>query len=220
VRISKSCVSKRLPVTSAGLPTTQFAVVEQLKQRGGLLTAAETCRILGTHRKTLYKRLASEDLPGIKEHGKWKIDARDLYDYIRGRELTGISTQRHRKANSVPSKAPAADNQGAIECQEHCSAAEELQKYGITLESVTVTIPRLIVNCILRQAGTADTQHLSNLTRAEQRVYDELKVGKYDKEIADAIHRSESTVHFHVRNILRKLGLSSRREILLRNRHY
>jgi DNA-binding NarL/FixJ family response regulator len=53
------------------------------------------------------------------------------------------------------------------------------------------------------------------LTPRERDVFELLKVGKCDKEIAVALNIEVRTASFHVSNILRKLGLSRRIEILV-----
>lgn len=52
-----------------------------------------------------------------------------------------------------------------------------------------------------------------NLTEQEKRVYDLIKAGKTNKEIAAELFISHSTVKSHVNNIYRKLGVTSREEI-------
>ncbi len=52
------------------------------------------------------------------------------------------------------------------------------------------------------------------LTPAENRVFDLLCLGKSDPEIARSLTISRSTVKFHVRNILRKAGVDSRKRLL------
>lgn len=220
MRTSKFSISKQLPITSVVSPSTKLAVIEQLERRRGLLGAAEACRILTTHRKTLYERLRSGDLAGVKDHGKWKIDPRVLADYIHRRQLTGtIATHRSRPASSVPRKPVATDHVGVITPQETRSAAEELEKCGLTVESVTVTIPRVIVNCVFRKTEVGEKYDISSLTPGERLVYAQLQNDKRDKEIANALNISFSGVRFHVTNIFRKLGLSGRREILATNHH-
>lgn len=219
MRTSKFSVSKQLPITSVVSPSTQLAVIEHLERRSGLLSAAEACRILGTHRKTLYERLRSGDLQGIKDHGKLKLDPRNLAEYIRKREQSGTPTQRYRKTKSESKKAPAANDQGSIKRLEPCSTVEELQKYGLTLESLSVTIPRVIVNCVLRKAEMSEKHDISSLTAAERLVYSQLRNPKRDQEIADEMKISVRTVRFHIGNIFRKLRLSSRQEILSTNHH-
>lgn len=54
------------------------------------------------------------------------------------------------------------------------------------------------------------------LTPREREVFELLKVGKCDKEIAVALNIEVRTASFHVSNILRKLGLSRRIEILVK----
>jgi len=103
VRTSRFSVSKQLPITSVVSPSPQLAVIEQLERRSPLLSAAESCRILDMHPKTLYERLRSGELKGIKAHRKWKIDPRNLAEYIRRSELTRKNTDhRDCKSTAVP----------------------------------------------------------------------------------------------------------------------
>lgn len=52
-----------------------------------------------------------------------------------------------------------------------------------------------------------------NLTRREEEILDFLVSGKTNKEIADNLCLSESTVRFHVSNILKKTGYKSRNDV-------
>ena len=230
MRTSKFSVSKQLPITSVVSPSPQLAVIEQLEHRSALLSAAESCRILDMHPKTLYERLRSGELKGIKDHGKWKIDPRNLAEYIRRSELTRKNTDhRDRKSTAVPKK-PAATVHEKVSCpQLSRSEAEELHKFGFTMESLTLTIPRVIVNCIVRHVVKAETlqpfqnerkvesdsEEFSRLTIQERRVYQLLQHGKQNKEISSEMGIATSTAAFHVRNILRKFGFSSRIQVLL-----
>ena len=54
----------------------------------------------------------------------------------------------------------------------------------------------------------------SELTIQERRVFDMLKEGRSNKEIAEAFSVSVSTVKSHVNSIFSKLGVNSRREIM------
>ena len=55
---------------------------------------------------------------------------------------------------------------------------------------------------------------LKELTRTERTVFDLYLQGKTAKEIADALNIRESTLKFHNHNILEKLGVSSRKQML------
>lgn len=55
------------------------------------------------------------------------------------------------------------------------------------------------------------------LTRREREVYRMLELAKSNKEIASQLGIAERTAKFHVGNILRKLGFSSRIDILAKN---
>ena len=68
-----------------------------------------------------------------------------------------------------------------------------------------------------RQSGPADgdlTQRLSLLTQREREVFDSLLKGGTSKEIARELDVSHRTVEAHRQNLLRKLGLSSVKELL------
>lgn len=61
------------------------------------------------------------------------------------------------------------------------------------------------------QPATADP--LATLTTRERQVAHALAAGMTNKEIAERLYVSVTTVNFHVRNILSKLGLRSRRDL-------
>lgn len=79
-------------------------------------------------------------------------------------------------------------------------------------EFVTVIIPRMVLRVPLVRAADEPL----GMTRGEQRVYELLVRGKLDKEIADRLGRSVSTVKFHNRQIYRKAGVANRGELLRR----
>ena len=62
-----------------------------------------------------------------------------------------------------------------------------------------------------REAAAADP--LASLTTRERQVAHALAAGMTNKEIAERLYVSVTTVNFHVRNILAKLGMRSRREL-------
>ncbi|MEN2737049.1 LuxR C-terminal-related transcriptional regulator [Microbacterium sp. X-17] len=71
-------------------------------------------------------------------------------------------------------------------------------------------------------SGTADGERgsddgigdpLASLTTRERQVAHALAAGMTNKEIAERLYVSVTTVNFHVRNILAKLGMRSRREL-------
>lgn len=55
---------------------------------------------------------------------------------------------------------------------------------------------------------------LRELTKTEKTVFNLYLQGKTAKEIADTLHIRESTLKFHNHNILEKLGVSSRKQML------
>jgi len=60
-----------------------------------------------------------------------------------------------------------------------------------------------------------DTQHISALTKTEQEIAALLKKGLTSTQISEKLNRSKHTVDTHRRNILKKLGLKSTRELLI-----
>lgn len=57
------------------------------------------------------------------------------------------------------------------------------------------------------------TELLESLSRTERQILPHLRTAATEREIAAAVHRSPHTVHVHVKNIYRKLGISSRRDL-------
>ncbi|HSB13570.1 MAG TPA: LuxR C-terminal-related transcriptional regulator [Bryobacteraceae bacterium] len=61
--------------------------------------------------------------------------------------------------------------------------------------------------------------NLPELTPREKQVYDLVILGKPDKDIASDLGISLRTAKFHVSNIYRKYGVSSRIQLILRERN-
>jgi DNA-binding CsgD family transcriptional regulator len=64
-----------------------------------------------------------------------------------------------------------------------------------------------------RRRMTTD-QILAKLTRTECQVLGYLRLAATEREISKQVHRSPHTVHVHVKNIYRKLNVSSRGQLL------
>lgn len=64
-----------------------------------------------------------------------------------------------------------------------------------------------------RSSMMSPTDLLSKLTCTERRVLETLRSNATEKMIADNMHRSPHTIHVHVKNIYRKLGISSRKQL-------
>ena len=54
------------------------------------------------------------------------------------------------------------------------------------------------------------------LSRREFEVFVQLLTDKTQKQIADVLFVSHSTVHFHCKNIYKKLNINSRKQLLIR----
>jgi DNA-binding CsgD family transcriptional regulator len=65
------------------------------------------------------------------------------------------------------------------------------------------------------RAATEVSLYVGGLTRKQQQVLDLLRKGRPNKVIARALSMQEATVKVHVRQILRKLGVSNRTEAAL-----
>lgn len=97
------------------------------------------------------------------------------------------------------------------------------------LEQIKPAITRTIrngYNCQLRltqqaiaQNGGTSPPHLgtdemiTRLSRTERHILQYLFTPATERQIAQSIHRSPHTVHVHVKNIYRKLGINSRRQL-------
>jgi len=57
-------------------------------------------------------------------------------------------------------------------------------------------------------------QMIARLTRMECQVLHYLRLGCTERQISQEIHRSQHTVHVHVKNIYRKLNISSRKQLI------
>ena len=57
---------------------------------------------------------------------------------------------------------------------------------------------------------------LENLSRRELEVFAQLLTDKTQAQIAEELFITHSSVHFHCKNIYRKLGIKSRKQILIR----
>lgn len=64
----------------------------------------------------------------------------------------------------------------------------------------------------LNKGGVADKENDDGLTEREQQVLNQASQGATDKEIAEALSISLNTVKTHIRNILSKLHVTTRRE--------
>ncbi len=62
-------------------------------------------------------------------------------------------------------------------------------------------------------ARRADAEMFDGLTPRERQVAEQIAHGKSNREIADALFLSERTIETHVRNVLSKLGFTSRAQI-------
>ncbi|MFJ2577524.1 LuxR C-terminal-related transcriptional regulator [Kitasatospora aureofaciens] len=83
------------------------------------------------------------------------------------------------------------------------ATVEAVPGWGST---VTVDLP------LVAPEPALATDPLDGLQPREREVLDQLAHGRRNREIAQALHISESTVKFHVANILAKLGVASRGE--------
>lgn len=57
---------------------------------------------------------------------------------------------------------------------------------------------------------------LKNLSKRELEVFSQLLTDKTQPQIAEALYITHSSVHFHCKNIYKKLGINSRRQLLIK----
>lgn len=76
-------------------------------------------------------------------------------------------------------------------------------------------IPQLLIRAELA-LGVEPTEQTRWLTQREQMVLEHLTLGKSVRQIAEDLGRSPHTVHDHVKGLHRKLGASSRGELIAR----
>ena len=67
---------------------------------------------------------------------------------------------------------------------------------------------------LARASITAHARTVAGFIPQEFRVLDHVCDGKGNREIAEAIRVSESTVKFHLANLYRKFGVSTRRQLV------
>lgn len=112
-------------------------------------------------------------------------------------------------------RALVAANRPGEAATELTAAIDEFRRLGAApylARSVTAlaTVQRLATDASLR---SSHADPLDVLTTRERQVAYALSTGLTNREIAESLYVSVTTVNFHVRNILGKLGLSSRREL-------
>ena len=61
---------------------------------------------------------------------------------------------------------------------------------------------------------------LSNLSKREMDVFARLLTDKTQVQIAEELYISHSSVHFHCKNIYRKLQINSRKQLLIRYKNF
>ncbi len=57
---------------------------------------------------------------------------------------------------------------------------------------------------------------LENLSKRELEVFAQLLTDKTQAQIAEELYITHSSVHFHCKNIYKKLGISSRKQLLIK----
>ncbi len=84
----------------------------------------------------------------------------------------------------------------------------ELDRAPFSHRSTEVPVPADEV------AVPVQTRSNPPLSPTERRVYDLLLQRQTERQVAENLGRSPNTVHVHVRNIYRKLGVRTRQELL------
>ena len=83
-----------------------------------------------------------------------------------------------------------------------------------SMRSVVLALIVILTGFYFRKNMQQAENPYSHLTVQERKVFDLLKEGKSNKEIADEFSVSVSTVKSHVNSIFSKLDVNSRREIM------
>jgi len=74
----------------------------------------------------------------------------------------------------------------------------------------------IVDRCFQESARLQQIQPVTELTRREREVLDQIRLGRRSQEISHHLHIAPSTVEFHVRNLLEKLGARNRVEAVQR----
>lgn len=112
---------------------------------------------------------------------------------------------------------PASEGQaGPMRCLiVHLGLSERSGPIDIEASQLAAVVPQLAARVVLA-LGSQSASGGRWLTGREQQVLEELTLGKSVREIADILGRSPHTVHDHVKSLHRKLGASSRGELIAR----
>lgn len=98
------------------------------------------------------------------------------------------------------------------------SGVQVVQLTGLTLTVIVLSIVSLIAGIFFflrwrKQKTEQNEQVIAQLTERELAIAKMIQAGKSNKEIADELFISLSTVKTHINNIYKKLEISSRKEI-------
>jgi len=152
-----------------------------------------------------------------REHSLWRwLDALALADTATG----VVSVQVHHAATTkiralAPIGGPRASGIGLwiIAAVELAAPSDELiARESIMLEEL---MPRLAERCAVAFSEHSPNRH-ALITPAEQRVLEQLMLGRSVSEIALVLVRSPHTIHDHVKSLHRKFGATSRGQLVAR----
>ncbi len=105
------------------------------------------------------------------------------------------------------------DRQGALDQLELAAAAFRRLEAGTYLDRALALIVELRDDPMARLTRPRTADPLADLTPREHEVAIAVASGMTNREVAERLYVSVTTVNFHVRNILAKLALTSRREL-------
>jgi DNA-binding NarL/FixJ family response regulator len=103
-------------------------------------------------------------------------------------------------------------------CSAYLDMQSSLQRVASVLRFVQVTGVAVVDERLQNDSDTRRRGPIADLTRREREVLDWMRRGRHNHEIASALFVSRSTVEFHVRNLLKKLGARNRVEAIDRAR--
>ncbi|WP_329136835.1 helix-turn-helix transcriptional regulator [Streptomyces sp. NBC_01476] len=128
-------------------------------------------------------------------HVSWQVEQDTLRVVVRD-DGPGLLTRDALAPHRITDRLTALDGRLVLDA---------LPGWGTT---ITVTLPLEPP----QPAAVTDQEPLRSLHPREREVLEQLALGRRNRDIARALHISESTVKFHVANILGKLGAGSRGE--------
>lgn len=170
-------------------------------------------------------------------HGAGHPNARSMGWWIENRAGPGGVARVIRRdgASKPPTRGKSSDRLEDLGVDSLLAALVPLADHGRRMAAVEIWLApgatppldeadAMVLGAVLpvlrRQAalafGATPTSPINRITQREQVILEHLSLGRSVKEIAETLSRSPHTVHDHVKSLHRKLGVSSRGELIAR----